>query len=462
MVRFLVGTLSFLLVLAFVGVFAWQAFNPRERDIASTVIPDQPSVSVVENRFKIAEARLQSGFDKEAIEQLHRLTQLPEPFVPAARLLVTWIANEKLYEADPKFRDRAVVCLSILAKSGDPEARLMLAQQHWHRGNLRVAVNLLQSIVDQRPEFNLTVAQLLSALGENQQASLFAKRAVTHFQQRLRERETTDAVVTQDVQHLAQSLTLSGNRAGAIDLLASHHPGARELADHLIKLLVVDAQESMAEKPQLAFERLDQALDLTPMDINLWEQLLVLANGDSESAHLAKRRLDDGRIDAASRPSVQLAEAKREFRLGKTDLAAQHAMTSLEELECGTGIWFYAKKLLARFSLEGDEHDRQFALTLATEIVQLDPDDQEAMELLGQVLARHAREDEAIKILEAVVAGPEVRVSAIRLLADLYGKQGNRVEQGVLLARLSSLSRQPMLEPTSLNPAFIGISDNGL
>ena len=433
LIRFAVGAIGLAIAVSILLGILWIAQSTPPEVNTEHLISDELTEPLARKRYMQAKAQLEAGDHESALDDLHRLAHQPEPYVPAAKLLVTWIAEENLYEQFPNYRDRVVDYLQILAESGDEEAIIVLAEQYAGRGEPRMAIQELFRVVDNRPEYNLTLAQLLDSLGETEKLKPIAGRAEEHFRSRLNEQDVASAQAL-DVRLLAISLELQGKRKEAILVLSEYQPTHSGLTEQLMELLLLDAELLKVQKPSIAFKRLNQAVSLAPDSVSNWERMYELSVSESSIADTVRETISAARQSKRSGPAIALLTALKSYERGAHKVAVKHARSAVSESESGSKLWLRAKKELAKILANGDSSDGQQALAIAREITKLDKDDRSAKEVLGYVLGKLGQFEEAEETLEEVVGDPEVGRFAIEALAEVYQKQGKLVERGVLLS----------------------------
>jgi tetratricopeptide (TPR) repeat protein len=316
------------------------------------------------------------------------------------------------------------------------EARVLLARLYASTQRLPDAVELMETVVEAKPEAHVELARWNARLDDLDAAKHHARQATEYCQLRL-------AVDPQDIDVrllLAESQLLLGDAAKAFGILREGLANSRDqrLRDALVQLhvLLSDAVRKRDEtKLEAAIQILEKALAIDPGHALVLERLSSLC---------AQREPDRERVRAILQQSLAYGHesAAAHFILGTIASVDEDYDTAVRQLEKSLELrpeMAAAMNNLAWCLAHGPEPDLNRALKLVDQALAIAPDRAQYLETRGQIRAKLGDWNDAIVDLERALPGIPDCVQLHQTLALAYEKTGEAEKARAHRSRVQSM-----------------------
>jgi tetratricopeptide (TPR) repeat protein len=378
-------------------------------------------------RFQLALTREANGQQPQALRTFMALAPIGERgYVPAHVHLARQILADREHLTRERLDLAARHLQSALEQQPDhDQARTLLAELRFNRGQLQEAADLLSAMTDRHPEAHLMLAGIALRLDRAEQAEDHATRARLHFQQQLQQDSTNLTAVL----GLADSYAVVGRFVESEQVLTTeltHRPNDNALKVAFLKLALLEVEHQLS-RPAPDWDRtvllLDRSLVAFPDNSYIFTRIAqVAARSQGAEGQALRVTLENALADGRAPAICHLLLGNTWGEQGEFDRAVQHlraAQTAYPEspVVLNNLAWFLMKR--------GSTAELEEALNLANQAYEAAPQVLEIRETRGQILARLGRDLEALADLEAALPLPQTRVEVHRTLEMLYERLGN-------------------------------------
>ena len=378
-----------------------------------------------QEEFDQAVAAIERNNDPDAWDRITELVKLDPPFVPVHEYLIQRMIESDNYLDSSEALNRFVYHLDVLAKSGDEEAKVSMAEIRASQGDVSGAIELLRQVVDSQPAVNAALAKLLVRQGAIDEAHRVSRVAVRHLTQRI-EAEPDEPELRLA---LAESLGILNENDQAIDTLRAglkQNPGFQgAITEYIVR--EVDALLSADPTDAEALRRLKQAIKDDPANPAIWSRILRISMQQGEVSRTALELMKDAR-EGDSSGMVEMVLGMRAFSQGDVDAAIKHFEVAYIEAPDRPDIM----NNLAWSLSQADPPRHERALAIADRMVEMNPAEPRYLETRGQILAMMGRNDEAIADLERALVSMPGHKPLRQTLESLYLEEGDPAKANAL------------------------------
>ena len=427
-----------------------------------------------QGRFDRAVERLQLPRTDEVSRQqarltIDRLSRADPPFIPANQFLATEIQKSGKFKSNANEFRELLRNLEIVADGGDVPSKMALVQFYVVSRQNSLAIARLRELVDQRPDLNLQLAQLLQRNGEVELAKMTARRAVEFHEKQLQlpSQKASNYIA------LASGFSLLDQHDDAIAVLEKAVQFFPELNKMLVGLLVEqsnrtqivskqtidlpdngDASAEAAEASQLsgaAFGFAKRAIEVDPSNLIAWSKLHEMTLGNDETSDQAAAMFDQFSENDDTNGAIELVKSVALFFESDIDGAIELLESAVKNSTPGSDNHVRAKNNLASYLAQTDPPQFDRAIEIVNQLV---VDHPTAIETRGQILALAGRDVEAIADLTRVIQNHPSHEGAARTIARIWEKQGMAEKAAALRARVRQLREKPKT-PTTVDPEIL-------
>jgi len=397
-----------------------------------------PDTDREKNEYNLALALFGLGQNQAGGALLNLAAPVDQPgYAPAQLLLAHFMLTQQ--QVTEPLRRQAELHLNQVQDAGTnlDEARALLGQIEFQRGDWETAKSNLLAAVTTRPDAGLMLAVIARKAGDTNAVWQWSGVALDYYYNRVTKATADDPP---DRLGWAQTLSLRENYAEGIQLLLDgvRQSGATVYAPALGELYAYSAAKLARDEPDNLAARLkllQSGLGFQPQDIRLLAPLLALTSPHATNSAATRQNLASAVADDAAAPLAHLLLGNLAAENGDDHTARQEIT---QAFQLSPKLKVVANNLVLLLVLTKDP-DLSRALALVQPLVTTLPNQPDFRNTRGQIYVKQGRWAAAVDDLEFALPQVLDKSATHAALAQAYAQLG----MSALAAEHARLAREP-------------------